>query len=521
MAGLMGRRKTRSVETVRRAVVEMLEGRTFFDVATFSVTDSSVGQSYGVTNQASAPDNWTQQYTVTQGNVPDHSHTIAAIHANVMVNVNPITGQCVDDFCCGGCCSGGDDSSDYGWIKVYCNGQLVQDNEFGSGTPTTSDNYYGGVFLDQGAQTDSWEIDTSSNVWISVDTGEITTGTYAGFGNTVEADRGGQDGSVQMKLDGTTGGGSNVYIQMPSSGVLNLGGTPDDQLPDAADGTQPYFTITGPQNIELDSADSRPDLGWNVYTVPAADTTITFHMVDPYTGGSDYQDGIYVSVIGLQPAANVIPVQGAWWDANANEFWTADAAPDAKGLYVRDDVEGEMTDARMDELVAQLNSIDSVDRASAKAALIQEVQACPSAHVLTRLWGAGGAPGIGPQQQTLLASINKTVNPAGITFNLTDGGIIINQPVDNNHVYDVGTTSIDNSMETKLLLANGGGLVDGPRVFDPGTPLPTIVIYPMYSGTGKLTVTLDESVLQPDGTWKFLGEVSTDMWFRVRDDPNQ
>jgi hypothetical protein len=321
-----------------------LEVRTFFDVATFSVDDPTVGQSYGVTNQASAANSWTQQYVVTQSNVPDHSHTMAAIHANVMVNVNPITGQCVDDSCCGGCCSGGDDSSDYGWIKVYCNGQLVQDNEFGSGTPTTSDNYYGGVFLDQGAQTDTWEIDTSSNVWISVDSGEITTGTYAGFSDEVKAVRGGQDGSVELSLDGSTRGVDPVFVEMPDNGVINLNNaTPDSQLPNSADGKQPYYTITGPPGIVLDTADSNPSVtGFNIYEIPmqngATTATIGIHMVTPFWG-ADYNNGVSVSVQPIQVGSE-IPFSAGWFDANADIFWAPSAGPPAQGLQVSDHVTG-------------------------------------------------------------------------------------------------------------------------------------------------------------------------------------
>jgi hypothetical protein len=50
MVRFFSRRRARGRFALSRAAVETLEGRTFFDVATFSVTDPSVGQSYGVNN---------------------------------------------------------------------------------------------------------------------------------------------------------------------------------------------------------------------------------------------------------------------------------------------------------------------------------------------------------------------------------------------------------------------------------------------------------------------------------------
>jgi len=117
-------------------------------------------------------------------------------------------------------------------------------------------------------QQEGWEISTSDNVFIKIDQGSIQQGTYAGFAHSVEADRGGQDGSVDLSLDGPMQNGI-VYVKMPVNGVLDPNGqTPDDQLPPDANGNQPYFTITEPSGIQLDTTYSQPQYGFNIYDVP-------------------------------------------------------------------------------------------------------------------------------------------------------------------------------------------------------------------------------------------------------------
>jgi hypothetical protein len=499
-------------------VIEALESRQFLDATTFAVSNPNSSDYYGTVNQADPSGVWGHTWGVSQNNVPAHTHTQASIETEVVVNVDPNTGLSLT--------SG---TQDDGYIFVTFNGQPVGDPIL-IPAGTTEDTWLGGTVMSN-ADQEGWQISTTDNVFIKVDNGSIQQGTSAGFAHGVEADRGGQDGSETLSLDGPAAGNTTVYVKMPSSGIINLHNqTPDDQLPNDANGNQPYFTITGPDGIELDTADSHPELGFNVYKIGVTQGTssvdVGFHMVTPFMH-PDYQNGIYVSIL-EQPGNNVIPISGGWWDANANTFWAKDGGPDAKGLYMSDHVQGEITDAHMDELVGQLNGVMSADRDAARNELIAAVQAVPSAHVLTRLTGASTAAGLSPEQQRQMGLVMQMANPLGITYDPQSGLTLRTRytwpsgttpVIDNDHKYSIGLTSDDGSM-SPVIFPSGFA---GPRIQDywagPSQGFPGVYPFPVHAGNGKMTIDVMMWKFSGGG-WAFVDEVKVNVLFTLSNDQN-
>jgi hypothetical protein len=278
---------------------------------------------------------------------------VADFHVEMASNVAPDGG--------GGVGSVTDQQQDDGYVNVLLNGQIVQTVTVPAGSEI--DTVITVPKLTYGYQ-EGWQLQASNNVYFKVDGADLQQGTSAGFSQQeVTAYRGGSDGSVTMGVDGPTRGEWPIYLAMPASGVLNLNGTPDDQLPSDANGNQPYFTITGPSTISLDEADSHPELGFNVYTLPAYSTPITFHMVTPYWG-QDYNDGISVSVLPQQPPGNAIPVSAGWYNVNASTFWAPNAGPRSVGLVLSpaDPSDDPTTNAEASYIQQQASLMESNDQ---------------------------------------------------------------------------------------------------------------------------------------------------------------
>ncbi len=413
------------------------------DATTFTVNTPNSDQYYGAVNTADPSGQWVHSWGVSQNNLPDHAHTIASFETEVVVNVDPNTGYSLTDG-----------TQDDGYIYVSFNGTPVGD-PIVVPAGTTADTWLGGTQMSN-AQQEGWQITTSDNVFIKIDGGNIQQGTSAGLANGVEADRGGQDGSVQMKLDGATRGSESVYIEMPSNGLLNLQGTPDDQLPNSADGNQPYFTITGPSTLALDEADSRPDLGFNVYTLPAGDATITFHMVTPYWA-QDYNDGIFVTVLPQQLPGNAIPMSAGWWDSNTNTYWAANGGPTVQALWLNDHLTTDLSVADLTNNVAKLGSNNPADVQAAQATLGQAIGTA-SAWEMNWLETAAITPNQ-QRAQNLYALLDSRwpmrfyYNASAHTLNFVGGP---QWTIDQNHQYTIQIT--DGNAVAGVFLGGGGPL---------------------------------------------------------------
>lgn len=352
MFGLFRRRERRARRTLAaaRCTIEALESRKLFDVTTFSANDpNDPPQFYGVDNNMDALNTWTHSWHLTQINVPPHTHAGLSLQSATESQA----------FYENGGTTYSDTPTDSGpaWIRVYCNGNMVQDWETDDASSQDAqqwmnnpDGWLGSTGPDGGDSTVVWDVETSDNIYLNVSGGSAWAGTYAGFANDTPATRG-YDGSVQISLDGPCSQGLDVYFDMPDNVVLNLGGgVADLSLPTCPQsGQQPYATLTGPNTISYDAPITA--IKYDRYKIQFAagqsQQTITYHMVYPYFATPEYDNGLSFSIDGYTENLTDIPVMGGFTDL-AGVNWQGTYVPVARTFTISPDVQGELQPGQID-----------------------------------------------------------------------------------------------------------------------------------------------------------------------------
>lgn len=539
MLGLFRRRRgAPKTRAAARFVVESLEARKLLDGVIYdsSIPDPSQDPNgyYGVSTSAGPFNvNRAQSFTMGNSNLPPHSHVSMSMSFSLSIQIDPNTGQSVSDG-----------TNDNGYLYLTFNGQNVAHWNLNDGTmsldnPTAQ--VYGelsgltATVMDDSSSA-GWEVFvTSSVVWMDTTYAGAEAGTYAGFANPVEVDRGGQDGSIELSLDGPTEG-TNVFFTMPCSGVINIGNrTPDNQLPDASDGQQPYFSITGPSGIQLYQSD--PGEGFDIYELPMPDgaqtATINLHAVSPYRS-LDYANGISVTIDSIQEDAS-IPILGGWFDAANNIVWNVEAGPPVNGLFLDDHVNGELSEDALNSDLASLNSTDPTVRSNAMSALVNAKRSAWFIDSITAAYIAGSPS---PNMQIQLQNMMQQINPLGL-LNFPNNGsntapaVVSTTPVywkdgseglptiDANHRYFEIVNSPDN---LSPYFPSSNGPVNSMSV-PPNADIPDFIVDPLHKGVGTVNVILQMEVYVPGGpggvagTWQDDGTESETILYTSNNQP--
>src|SRR5882724_4329974 len=90
MFSFLRRRRSRNTTVAAtRPVIEALESRQFLDATTFTVANPDSVYYHGVVNQADPSGQWVNTWSVSQNNVPDHSHSVVNFQVQIVSNLVP------------------------------------------------------------------------------------------------------------------------------------------------------------------------------------------------------------------------------------------------------------------------------------------------------------------------------------------------------------------------------------------------------------------------------------------------
>ena len=399
MFGRLSRRaRARATSSVRRAArstyIESLENRVLFDGTTFSngVNPDPSGHNYFGTQNTNSPlyvdantPNYTQDWTLTQGSLPSHSHNSGWFHLTWTVEPGASLS------------SGG---TDYSFVWLDLNGTEIERVD----PYTAGDIWLGGNQADNQG-TNTWEIQSTPDIEFAITEASASHGTYDGITAATPMARGdtaGYDSQVTFSIDGKASGNTSVYFTLNSVPVVD----------DGHNGNTPIdYQVSG---ATLYNAASTGDTYVINVTKGMTSSVVSFHPIAPYLGAAEFANkdvGISV-VMDPNPPNNVIAANPGF-----NPLGAVNAAVPLIPLWMNDHVVGELTAAQMQANLTDLTSPDQ-NVVNAKAQWwITVLKATPSVYDMG--WCQAVADGNQGQVSAKMRYIIGQVWPARYNYDWT------------------------------------------------------------------------------------------------------